>query len=97
MKLPPRLARWFDALRRAHERQEEEHLRAMAKANTWKGPGRRLRMPPPSPPGGRNTGGRSTGGGYTGGRNTSGRNTSGRNTGGGYTGGRNSGGRYKGR
>ena len=71
MKLPPRVARWFDALRRAHERQEEEHLRAMAKANTWKGPGRKLRMPPPpspSPPGGRNRGGRNTGGGYTGGR-----------------------------
>jgi hypothetical protein len=69
MKLPPRLARWFDALRRAHERQEEEHLRAMAKANTWKGPGRRLRMPPPpSPPGGRNRGGKNIGGGYTGGR-----------------------------
>jgi hypothetical protein len=84
MKLPPRLARWFDVLRRAHERQEEEHLRAMAKANTWKGPGRKLRMPPPppSPPGSRNTGGRNSGGRYTGGRNT---------------GSRNAGGRYKGR
>jgi hypothetical protein len=73
MKLPPRLARWFDALRRAHERQEEEHLRAMAKATTWKGPGRRLRMPPPSQPGGKyrggkNIGGKNIGGGYTGGR-----------------------------
>jgi len=50
MKLPPRLASWFRAIRRAHERQEEEHLRAMAKANTWRGPGRRIRIP--APPGG---------------------------------------------
>jgi hypothetical protein len=93
MKLPSGLARWFDVLRRAHERQEEEHLRAMAKANTWKGPGRKLRMPPPppSPPGGRYTGGRNAGGGYTGGRNSGGRN-SGRNAGG-----RNAGGSHKGR
>ena len=82
MKLPSRLARWFDVLRRAHERQEEEHLRAMSKANTWKGPGRKLRMPPPppSPPGGRNTGGRNSGG-----RN-SGRNAGGRNAGGSHKG-----------
>jgi hypothetical protein len=49
MRLPPRLANWFRAIRRAHERQEEEHLRAMAKANPWRG-GRRVRLPPP--PGG---------------------------------------------
>ncbi|HEX4090993.1 MAG TPA: hypothetical protein VHZ33_19970 [Trebonia sp.] len=54
MKLPPRLSRWLRAVRRAHERQEEEHLRAMAKANTWRGPGRRIRTPPP--PGGWNKG-----------------------------------------
>ena len=81
MKLPPRVARWFDALRRAHERQEEEHLRAIAKANTWKGPGRELRVPPPSPSGGRHTGGKNTGGRNTGGRNTGGRNTGGRHKG----------------
>ncbi len=68
MRLPPRLARWFEVLRRAHERQEEEHLRAMAKANTWKGPGRKLRMPPPPPSGGRNTRGRDAGGRNAGGR-----------------------------
>jgi hypothetical protein len=49
MKAPTRLANWFRAIRRAHERQEEEHLRAMAKANTWRG-GRRARLP--APPGG---------------------------------------------
>jgi hypothetical protein len=49
MKLPRKVAHWFRALRRAHERQEQEHLRAMAKSNTWRG-GRRVRLPPP--PGG---------------------------------------------
>jgi hypothetical protein len=54
MKLPPRLAEWFRALRRAHERQEKQHLRAMSKANPWRA-GRRVPLPPP--PGGYNKGG----------------------------------------
>jgi hypothetical protein len=54
MKLPPKLATWLRARRRAHDRREAEHLRAMSKVDMASRFGRRVRIPPP--PGGWNKG-----------------------------------------
>jgi hypothetical protein len=50
MKLPPRLANWLRARRRAHERHVAEQIRIMSKADMAPRYGRTVRIPPP--PGG---------------------------------------------
>jgi len=64
MKLPPKLAKWLSARRRAHDQHEAQHLRAMAKVDMAPRYGRKVRIPPP--PGGWNKG-RAGGGGIRGG------------------------------
>jgi hypothetical protein len=55
MKLPPRLANWLRARRRAHERQVAEQIRIMSKADMAPRYGRTVRVPPP-PGGGQHRG-----------------------------------------
>jgi hypothetical protein len=61
MKLPPRLANWLRARRRAHERHVAEQIRIMKKVDMAPRYGRAVRIPPP-PGGWQRGGGKHSGG-----------------------------------
>jgi hypothetical protein len=62
MKLPPKLANWLSARRRAHERHVAEQIRMMSKVDMAPRIGRTVRVPPP-PGGYQGRGGKQSGAG----------------------------------